>query len=250
MVVVGLKALLSREVERFKRSQMREFDELPKEILKLANALVNGDLTSGSGSDFEYRSMLKELARGWEPEQVVQMMAQFPPEMAVYSTALVLKAKTMVEDFLKNYPQTNYVTATGSINLVPADKKIFKFTMILEVVADPLRVFGMMSDGSLNIAQANAVRTAYPSLSTAIDAALLEAVMRKKAATKSFELSPLTEIGVRAWFGKGPISEKSLKMSQASVDANKDRQAANRGTATAGLDKTEQTQAQRVEASM
>lgn len=248
MVVVGLRALISRAVEKFKRSHAREFDELPKEVAKLAGKLVGGELVPGSSSDFNYRSMLKELARGWDPEQVTEMMASFPPGLMVYSTALLLRAKTVIEEMQANYPQTNYVTATGSINLVPADKKIFRWTQVMEVLVDPLSVFSLMQEGALLQSQVKAMRTVYPSLSTAIDAALLEATVKEKAKTKSFELAPRAEIGVRAWFGKGPLPLESLKKAQAAnTRANERRENQQAAPTNAPIPRAQQTLAQRVE---
>ena len=248
LVTVGLKAVISRQVERFKRSELRRAVELPKEIAGLGRKLVSGELQSGGTSDFHYEGMLKDLARGWDPEQVTAMMAQFPPDIGVHTTGLLVRSKQIVDALITDYPQTNYVTATGSINLVPADKRIFKFVQVLEVLCDPLSVFGLMSDGALLQTQVAAVRKIYPTLSTAIDASILEATLRAKAQSKAFELDPNTEIGVRAWFGKGPLPPEALKQAQAAVGRTKDRKAAAQSPPAGGnLPLADQTKAQRVE---
>lgn len=247
MVTVGLKAIISREVEKFRKSHMREAAQLPKEIAGLASKLVDGELRSGGGAAFNYRGMLKDLARGWDPEQVEEMMAQFPAEIGQHTTGLVVRSKAIIDALLTDYPQTNYVTATGSINLVPADKKIFKFVQVLEVLCDPLSVFGLMSQGALLQTQVAIVRKVYPSLSSAIDAALLEATVRAKAEKKSFELNPRAEIGVRAWFGKGPLSTDALKKSQDAVARTNAKNAAAMPPPGGAPIAAEQTKAQRVE---
>lgn len=247
MVTVGLKAIISRAVEKFRKSDLRQAAEMPKTVMRLAKELVAGELRSGGSSEFDYRAILKDLARGWDPEQVEEMMAQFPPEYGQHATSLIVKSKAVIDALTKDYPQTNYVTATGSINLVPADKKIFKFNQVLEVLCDPLAIFGMMAEGALLQTQTAIVRKVYPSLSAAIDAALLEATVSAKAKSKAFELPGLTEIGVRAWFAKGPISPDSLKKSQDAVAAaNQRKQAA--AAAPANMPAAQQTKAQRVEA--
>jgi len=248
MVTVGLKAIISREVEKFRKSDLKEAAELPKTISRLAGQLVAGELRSGGTAAFNYRGMLKDLARGWDPEQVEEMMAQFPPEIGQHTTGLVVRAKAIIDALQKDYPQTNYVTATGSINLVPADKKIFKFVQVLEALCDPLSVFGLMAEGALLQTQVAIVRKVYPSLSGAIDAALLEATVKAKAERKSFELTPRAEIGVRAWFNKGPVSTDMLKKSQASVDRTNAKNAA--AAPSASMPLAEQTKAQRVESSL
>lgn len=249
MVTVGLKAIISRAVEKFRKSDLKEAVDLPKDIARLAGELVDGDLRSGRTSEFNYRGMLKDLARGWDPEQVEEMMSHFPPQIAQHATGLVVRSKAVIDALQKDYPQTNYITATGSINLVPADKKIFKFVQVLEVLCDPLSIFGLMAEGALLQTQVAIIRKVYPSLSGAIDAALLDATVKAKADKKSFELTPRAEIGVRAWFGKGPLETGALKKSQASVDRSNAKNAAQAAPA-AGLPLAEQTKAQRVESSV
>ena len=247
MVTVGLKAIISREVEKFRKSDLKEAVELPKTIAGLASKLVAGDLRAGGSAAFNYRGTLKDLASGWDPEQVEEMMAQFPPEMGQHTTGLVVRSKAIIDALMTDYPQTNYVTATGSINLVPADKKIFKFVQVLEVLCDPLSVFGLMAEGALLQTQTAIMRKVYPSLSSAIDAALLDATVKAKADRKSFELTPRAEIGVRAWFGKGPIDTASLKKSQAAVDRTNAKNAA-AAVPPASTPLAQQTKSQRVEA--
>ena len=248
MVTVGLKAIISREVEKFRKSDLKEAAELPKTINGLARKLVDGDLRSGGTAAFNYRGMLKDLAEGWAPEQVEQMMAQFPPEIGQHTTGLVVRSKAIINALQQDYPQTNYVTATGSINLVPADKKIFKFVQVLEVLCDPLSIFGLAAEGALLRTQTAIVRKVYPTLAAAIDAALLDAVVKAKADKKSFELTPRAEIGVRAWFSKGPVETSMLKKSQAAVDRTNAKNAV-QASAPANMPLTEQTKAQRVESS-
>jgi len=249
MIVTGLRSLISRKVEKFQRSQLTEFNELDQLVKRQVYALVNDELRPVKSGVFQYRSLLKDLAMGWDPEQVLTMIETFPVQLRPYASALVVKMKALIDTLLTKYPQTNYVTATGSINLVPADKKIFKFVQILEVLCDPLSVLNLMSDGSLLHNQADAVRMVYPSLSQAIDANLLERTVAKKAQDKSWELPERTEIGLRAWFGKGPVSPETLQKAQANVARNNDRkdQAAQTAPATS-VSQSKQTGAQRAEA--
>jgi len=248
MVTVGLKAIISRQVEKFRKSDLREAAELPKEITDLAKKLVGDELRGGGTSDFNYRGMLKDLARGWDSEQVEEMMAQFPPEIGEHTTGLVVRAKAVIDALTTDYPQTNYVTATGSINLLPSDKKIFKFVQVLEVLCDPLSVFSLMADGGILATQVAIMRKVYPTLSQAIDAALLDATVTAKARSKAFELPPITEIGVRRWFNQGPLSKDGLKKSQDSVAAANQRKAAASAPPTgAPIPRAQQTLAQKVE---
>lgn len=248
MITVGLKAIISRKVEKFSKGKLREASEIPGDIVDLAKTLVAGELRASKSGAFNYHGTLKDLARGWDPQQVEEMMAQFPPEIGIHTTGLVVRSKAIIDALVTDYPQTNYVTATGSINLVPADKKIFKFVQVLEVLCEPLLVFEKMADGSISPAQVAIVRKVYPSLSQAIDAALLDATVTAKARSKAYELPPVTEIGVRRWFDKGPLSEGGLQKAQDSVaKANERKNAASAPPAGANLPKAQQTLSQKVE---
>ena len=226
LMVVGLKAVISREVETITKAKLKEMDGISKQVTTLARKLVNDELVPSFYSELNYRRALKELAAGFQIEQVVEMTKKFPAKYQVTGSALIIKAKEVVEQLLAGYPVSQYVTLAGSVELLPADAKLFKFISILEVLDNPLMVFSLMSTGALLKTQANAVRVVYPTLSAAIDAAILQATMTAKSAKKSFELPFRAEYGVKAWFGKGPVTTKQLQAAQAIVAKSNAKKAA------------------------
>jgi hypothetical protein len=225
LVAIGLKPIISREVETIGRSKLKEMARIPKEIVSLARQLVNNELTPSFYSDFNYRKAIKELAAGWDMQQVADMIAKFPPEYQVTGSALILKAQQTIQQLLEGYPVSQYQTVTGSIDLLPSDAKLFKFVSILEIVDQPLMVFSFMSAGSLLRSQAHAIRTVYPSLSAAIDAAIMQATISAKANKASFELPPRAEVGVKAWMGQGPTTVAQLVAAQTAATKSKADQA-------------------------
>ena len=101
----------------------------------------------------------------------------------------------------------------------------FKFVTVLEAIDEPLNVFKFMSSGSLLKSQAHAVRTVYPTLSAAIDAAIMNETIAAKAANKAFELNPRAEYGVKNWFGKPQVSTATFKQAQLNHAVSNQRKA-------------------------
>src|SRR6187551_1334449 len=76
---VGIKAIVSRAVEKVTPAMIRDMHELPKRLHDDINRLVKGeDISYEEDTYSDYRKTLDELARGWDPEQVQEMLEQFP----------------------------------------------------------------------------------------------------------------------------------------------------------------------------
>lgn len=220
LIAVGIDAIISRKVDKITKAKLASAAKIPTEIETLARKMVHGDLEpSFSLSDFNWRSAIKELAAGWEVQQVIDMTKSFPKEYQITASALIIKSQEVIKQLSEGLPLSRYQTLSGSINLIPTDTHIFKFSSLLEVVRNPLIVFSLMAAGALLKSQSHAIRAVYPTLSAAIDAAILQATISAKADKKSFELPPKAEYGVKAWFGQSPIPQKQLQQAQAAVAA-------------------------------
>ncbi len=204
MAVIGLRALVSKKVERVTVPVLERVDKLGKEITRLSRDLVNDKLTETFYSDLNYRAMLNDLADGFEIDQVQEMADQFPAEYRDLGLALTGHASQVITALTEMVPRSFYETVTGSKSLLPSDVAVWKFVSILEVLDDPLLIFPLMNTGALLKSQAHAVRELYPTFSAAVDAALFDAAVKAKAAKKSFELSPRAEVGVHAWASTAP----------------------------------------------
>jgi hypothetical protein len=243
--VIGIRTLITRKVERITKGKLAEIAHVPKDVERMARQLVTGKLEATFRSDLNYRATLKDLAAGWDEQQVSDMIEAFPPAYQAVGTAIVVHAKQIMDALMQFYPTSVYQTVAGATNLVPSDVKIWKFVNILEVLDDPLTVFSLMHTGALLKNQAAAVRAVYPSLSAAIDAALAEATIRAKGEKKSFELPPRAERGVKAWNGNGPIDPKLLRAAQATAATAKARQIQQKKDTADRLAKQMQTPTQR-----
>src|SRR5262249_44975819 len=182
LMVVGIDAILSRDVERFGKTKLRRAAGIPDEVSALAGKMVRGDLEPDlTLSDLDWRKAVKELVAGWDVEQVTEMVSRFPPEYQAAASALVIKSVALVKQLSDGLPIAKYQTMTGAKDMVAADVAIFRFSSVLEVVRNPLIVFQLMAGGALLKIQAHAVRTVYPTLSAAIDAAIFNATTMAKA---------------------------------------------------------------------
>lgn len=224
LVEIGVDALISRKVEKIGKGRLASMAGIPREIETLSRKLVRGELEPSLAlSDFDWRNDVAELAAGWDPQQVIDMCKQFPPDLQAAASALIIKAQALIKELSTGLPLAKYQTFAGDKNLMPSDSHILKFASVLEVIRNPLIVFQLMAGGFLLKIQANAVRETYPTLSAAIDAGIINATIAAKAEKKSFELNERAERGVKAWFGKGAIPASALKQSQANVAASNER---------------------------
>jgi hypothetical protein len=226
LATIGIKPVISREVEKVYVSQLREAKDISKKIQKLARDMVNGELEETFDSDVDYKTLAKDLARGFNVKQVQAMVAAFPSTYRAEAAGFIALSTSLAQELAKMYPVSTYQTVTGSINQLPSDLKFWKFVNILSVLDDPLTVFALMATGALLRKQAKAIRLIYPTLSAAIDAAIFQATVAAKVKKKSFELDPRAEIGVKAWNGLPPISPSLMKRFQANHQAAKARKAA------------------------
>lgn len=239
LVEVGIDAIISRKVEHIGLGRLRQAGQIPAKIRTLARKLVNGKLEPVvRTADFEWRTAVSELAKGWDPEQVIEMCRQFPQAYQVAASAMVITSMALIKELADGLPLDRYQTFTGSKDLIPADAHIFKFACVLEVIRDPLVVFPLMAGGALLKIQANAVRKTYPTISKAIDTAIFVSTAAAKAANKKFELTPRAEYGVRAWMGKGPVAPEAMQQSQknfAAANARKQPQTPPAGPPPKGM---------------
>lgn len=243
LTVIGLKPVLSRKIDFITRGQIKQMVALPKTLRTFARKLVKNKLGGSYHEAIDYRAMLKDLARGWDINQVREMADSFPPDLRATGAALIISSSAIVRDLLQSYPVSTYQTVTGSANLLPSDSRLWKFISKLEVISDPTVIFPLMATGALLVSQAKALRATYPTIAAYIDWAILVETIKAKTARKSFELSPRAEIGVRAWMGRGPIDPKLLQLAQGNAVRAKGRKA--RPPSAQPRPQDDQTQAQR-----
>lgn len=210
MAVIGLRAIVSKTVERIKADQLKRIDGIEKEVTRLARDVVNDKLTETFYSDLNYRATLRDLSEGFDLKQVQEMADHFPAQYRDIGLALTAQSSEVIAALMKMVPTSSYETITGAKSLLPSDVKVWRFVSILEVLDDPLLIFPLMNTGALLRSQASAVRKLYPTLSAAVDAALFDATVKAKAKKRSFELAPRAEVGVQAWISTSPTASPAV----------------------------------------
>ena len=223
MAAVGIKAIVSRKVERIKDSTLNNMAKLGQRIHSMIDTMVNGGDVEYEAEDYDYRATLADLAKGWDIEQVQEMIEQFPPDFAADGAALVVRSQEIIKAMLRDYPITNYQTVAGSDQLTPSNTKMFRFVSVLEVIDHPECAISRMACGGLMQSEVKAMRAVYPTLSEFIDASLFDAITKARAKDEAFQLSFHTEYGVKAWWGRPPISDQSLAKAQMVAKASTDK---------------------------
>lgn len=226
LAVLGIRPIISRSLERVKRSQFDEMGNLPKEISRLAKSVARDGMAEVPLDRANYRTMLRELSEGIKPNELQAIVEAFPADHHALAGAFLAFAVQLIQQLQKMLPRSVMQTYAGYRDLVPSDVAIWRFANILAVLDKPLTVFSLMGTGALLKSQVGAVRLVYPTLSACIDQAMQEAVLDERSAKKTYELAPRAEMGARVWSGTPRIDPKTLSALQANTQAAKDQQAA------------------------
>lgn len=223
LAVMGVRPILSKEVERFTRAKYHEMQALPRELRTLARDVCRGEKMRVPLGSVNYKAMLHDLTEGYDEAQVIAMVQTFPPELHELSAEFIVKAGEVVTLLRGLLPLATKETLLGPENLPPSAIAVRRFATALEVLDDPRRVFALIATGSLLKSQVAVARKVYPTLSAAIDDELEEAAVSMRAEKKSYRLPPKVEIGVGTWRGFPRVSA-SLRQALQDSFAQADQQ--------------------------
>lgn len=221
LAAIGLKPILSREVERVTMAQVAEMVSLPKRIYKEAKCIVQGEKYKVPTESISYKKMLKELTEQYSEAQLVEMLSKFPPQLHAISAKFLVKAQQTREYLLSILPIQTKQTLLGPENLPPSTLAIRRFTTTFDILDNPMKILTHIACGSLLKSQTDAAKLVYPTLSAAITDALKEAAIDEKAEKKSYQLPAKVAIGSSVWLGQPIVSPKLQTTLQGNFAKNK-----------------------------
>jgi hypothetical protein len=224
MAAVGIKAIVSRKVERITDAKLEGMHRTADRLHKQVELCITGEPEEYEPGEHDYRATLLDLAQGWDVTQVQEMIEQFPTDFLTDGAALAVRSQEIIKAMLRDYPISNYQTVAGSDQLAPSNTKMFRFVSVLEVLDHPECIPYLIHCGGLLQSQVKAMRAVYPTMSEFIDASLFDAITRAKAKDPDFQLPFHTEYGVKSWWGRPPISDQSLAKAQMVAKASSDKQ--------------------------
>ena len=218
--VLGAKCVVTKEIEKVTAEQRKRINDLEAEISGLAKSLCAGTLKTTWPAAPAYKWLDKNLARGFDVEQVQAMISTLPPETQLPYMAVAQKQF----DFLREaFPRASRETLYGPVAM-PADIVAqHRFAGLWRVIDSPLYVFELMAGSALLRNQAQSVRLVFPTLSTAIDNALEDAMADARAKDSEWEMPWKADAGVRDWRGM-PTLLKPFQVAFVEDDAKRDVQ--------------------------
>jgi hypothetical protein len=215
LATIGVRPLISKTIEYFRKDQLEAADRIPSTIARMARQLTRGELEDVSLFETSYDATLKDLYDQWNQAQLEAMANALETNAPGIAEVLILKGGEVLDYLRQIFPRSSYQTFLGAANVVPSDVAIYQFESVLEVLENPLKVFPLMGKGAITKRQVAAVRMVYPTLSAAIDEAITNAVLDAKVAKQSYQLPPEAEIGVSRWFGNPAIPPQMSAQLQA-----------------------------------
>lgn len=217
LAVIGIRPLLFGDIGRIYADDLHYMERIDREIIKRAKSCVNGEGEKIKTTRMDYPKMLKVLSEGITEEHLQDALTRFPARMQEVATVLALNARTIATALNQFIPKSEHQTLAGTVTLAPSDTRLWRFFATVEVLDDPLTVFDLMAAGALLRSQATAVRTVFPTMSAAIDGVLQRVIVDQKSKSKTWEVNPRAEYGIRAWGNVGPISDKLMTMVQSNA---------------------------------
>lgn len=218
--ILGAKCVATKEVEKVNAAQRRQIAGIEAEIAKLATSMCRGNLETSWPDVPPYKWLDKNLSAGFDVEQVQEMISKLPPEAQLpYMTVAQRQF-----DFLREaFPRASRNTLSGPIAM-PADAIAqFRFAGLWRVIDNPLYVFELISGSALLRNQAQAVRLVFPTLSTAIDNAIEDAMVAERTKDDTWEMPWKADAGVRDWRGM-PTLLKPFQVAFVEDDKKRDAQ--------------------------
>lgn len=203
LAVIGIRPLLTREIERITMEQAHEIADYGKKLYAEAKRIVRGEKSSVPLGSINYRTMLNQLfSDEFNQEQIIGMVMQFPPVLHAVTSDFFVDAGLAIKYLRQLFPREQKQTQTSVVQaLQPSALAIRRFVNTFDVLDKPMRILAHIATGSLLKSQMQAVRELYPTISPAIDDAFDEAKAYELAQKKSFQLPPLVQIGLTAWKG-------------------------------------------------
>ena len=220
LAVVGVRAVVSRAVEKVSADQRRQMAAYDKIIGKRARELMTDEVKCSWPEPPSYRPLLRDLTQPLDQHQVEAMLAPLDPETQTAFLPLAANAFLYLQNAL---PRSVYKSLAGFQQLPVDDPSWFRFAGLLRVLDDPLQIFELAAGGALMRYQVAAVRELFPTVSQAIDDALQAAIIDAKGRDRSYELPAYAEAGVSTWFGLPLITVPTTAV-YATADAKRDQQ--------------------------
>jgi len=220
LAVIGVRAVVSRAVEKINADQRRQMAAYDKIVRKRARELVADEIKCGWPEPPSYRPLLRDLTQPLDQHQVEAMLAPLDPETQTAFLPLAANAFLYLQAAL---PRSVSKSLAGFQQLPVDDPSWFRFAGLLRVLDDPLQVLELAAGGALMRYQVAAVRELFPGVAQAIDAALTAAIIEAKGRDRNYELPAAAETGVSVWFGMPTITVPTGAV-YAQANAKRDQQ--------------------------
>lgn len=205
LATLGVRPLVSKDVPFLTKAKLGESVKLGDRIEALARDLCRDEVAAVKLYTVDYTTTLRELYEEWQPEQIEKLAKALQENAGAMMVDFQAKAKDVVTYLQGIFPRSTYETFLGAANVVPNDLAIYAFESVLEVLDEWTRVFTFIGQGALTKRQATAFRLVYPTISKAIDEALLSAAAAEKTKVKAYEVPPAAEVGIARWQGRPAV---------------------------------------------
>lgn len=193
LAVVGMKAVLSRKVEKITAEQRREMKNYGKAVEKYVKALFADEVKCAWPELPTYKFMLDATSETVQQGQIEEMISVLPPQT---QTDFVILAGKIYKALQATLPKRISVSLSGTEQLTIDDPTYFAFCNQFRVLNNPMQVLELASSAALLRTQCDVIRASFPTISAAMDEAIQNAVTDRK---KNDPIPHLVELGLSVW---------------------------------------------------
>ena len=166
LAVVGLRPLLAAKAERIAAPDWDEIGNIGKRCDILARQLFSGEIEANTSPAMNYDSLLDTLSEPVDPAKFDPLIEEIPLALHDAISAFVGTASRAFAYLETKFPISVVRGLISNVNVTPSDFALGIFEDLLEIVDQPLAVYGIVAAGRLTSDQALALKTIYPTLYT------------------------------------------------------------------------------------
>jgi hypothetical protein len=226
LAITGLGFITGSRRADVSEDEIERARKLGPAIATRAKRALTGTPSYEPPGQLDFKRVLKHLSRLVNHQELVARQQRFPAGFHRLATAYNLVLGQVQAEVLKMLPRQAWDTVAGVQVGVPSDLKVWAFVSVLEVLDDPLSVFGLISTGALTKKQALAVQLVYPTFSQAVSDAFLDVIAGKRGADSSWLPDWRTAHGLAAWQGGSATPASLMARSQEAHAATRQKQEA------------------------
>lgn len=208
MAVMGLGPALGDEMPRVSAAILLDAARLPRTIAKLAKECVCGEMPSFRirVRQHSWKKLHEVLGKPVPAHVLESIQMSFPANASEMANLYQTQVQNVHGHLAATLPVQEIQTFTGPKFHEPDDLSTFGFWSVLNLLADPLSVFGLVSNAAILEDQIAPFKDNFPTLFQAVNQALWDALAAEEVADQEYRTPYVVQQGLGVWLGRRTVA--------------------------------------------